>query len=150
MYIFYKAKYFQAFHYYCKLVRHCRSRTEKVLKSNDRGNVITENVFIKIGIMGEFTDDDLKLISKRSGNIAKCVLKLRFRCLLYFLFFKIWHHFFLTAKREIPKNGHIWTVSPLLCFQTDLSLLSGFQVCRTPDQKVNLKLTLKKKYLLFI
>lgn len=87
VYIFYKAKYFQAFHYYCKLVRHCRSRTEKVLKSKDRGNVITENVFIKIGIMGEFTDDDLKLISKRSGNIAKCVLKLRFRCLLYFLFF---------------------------------------------------------------
>lgn len=51
---------------------------EKVLKSNDRGNVIIEDVFIKIGIMGEFMDDDFKLILKRSGNIVKCVFKLCF------------------------------------------------------------------------
>lgn len=69
--------------------------------------------------------------------------QIAFSMFIVFPFLKIWHHFFLTAKREIPKNGHIWTVSPLLCFQTDLSLLSGFQVCRSPDQKVNSKLTLK-------
>lgn len=115
MYIFYKAKYFQAFHYYCKLVRHCRSRTEKILKSKDRGNVITENVFIKIGIMGEFTDADLKLISKRSGNIAKCVLKLRFRCLLYFLFFlNLVSLLFNSEKRNTKKWTYLDGISSTL------------------------------------
>lgn len=42
---------------------------ENVLKCNAGEDVMTEKVFIKIGIMGEFMDADLKLISKGRGII---------------------------------------------------------------------------------
>lgn len=58
----------------------CRRRIEKIIKSNDVEDV-TEDFFIKIGIVGKFTDDDLKLISEGRGNIIsiiKCKLKVYF------------------------------------------------------------------------
>lgn len=89
VYVFYKAKYFQAFHYTYKLARDCRRRIEKIIKSSDVEDAMPEDFFIKIGIVGKFTDADLELISE--GR----------------------------AKKELPEDGHIWTVSPLLCFQND-------------------------------
>lgn len=67
-YFYFKAKYFQAFHYIYKLARDCRSRIENVLKNNDKRDEMTEEVFIKIGIVGKFTDADLKLISTGRGK----------------------------------------------------------------------------------
>lgn len=89
VYLFYKAKYFQAFHYYYKLARDCIRRIETIMKSNDVEDVITEDLFIKIGIMGKFTDADLTLISKEKGNIyskVKCELKVYFDfyCISFF------------------------------------------------------------------
>lgn len=122
VYLFYKAKHFQAFHYYYKLARDCRRRIEKIIKSNDVEDV-TEDFFIKIGIMGKFTDVDLTLISEGKGNIyskVKCELKVYFDfyCIS---FFEIWHQYYFTAKRELPENRHIWAVSPLLSFQNEKS-----------------------------
>lgn len=67
-YFYFEAKYFQAFHYIYKLARDCRSRIENVLKNNDTRDEMTKDVFIKIGIIGKFTDDDLKLISAGKGK----------------------------------------------------------------------------------
>lgn len=80
-YFFFKVKYFQAFYYHYKLAMDCKRRIEKILKSNDIGDAMNEDVFIKIGIVGAFTDADLKLVSKGRGNIisiVKCELKVYF------------------------------------------------------------------------
>lgn len=90
VYIFYKAKYFQAFYYSYKLARDCRRRIGQIIKCNDVGEVMSKDVFIKIGIVGKFTDADLKLVSKGRGNInyiakrvySECILI----CNLYFFF----------------------------------------------------------------
>lgn len=81
VYVFYKAKYFQAFHYCYKLARDCRRRIEKIIKSSDVEDAMPEDFFIKIGIVGKFTDADLELISEGRGNInfiIKCELKVCF------------------------------------------------------------------------
>lgn len=81
VYLFYKAKYFQAFHYYYKLARDCKRRIETIMKSNDVEDVMTEDLFIKIGIVGKFNDADLKLILEGRGNInsiLKCELEVYF------------------------------------------------------------------------
>lgn len=90
VYVFNNAKHFQAFYYYYKLARGRRRRIEKILKSNDTGYVLTEDVLIKIGIVWKFRDVDLKFISKGRGNnnsIAKYVPKLYFN--LHFFFYQI-------------------------------------------------------------
>lgn len=38
---------------------------------------------------------------------------------------------FYEGKGKLPENQHIWDVSPLLCFQNNLSLKSVFKVCLT-------------------
>lgn len=91
VYVFYKAKYFQAFHYCYKLARDCGRRIEKIIKSSDVEDVMHEDLYIKIGIVGKLTDADLKSISE--GNInsiihVECELKVCFDFIEY-LFFEI-------------------------------------------------------------
>lgn len=97
VYVFYKAKYFQAFHYCYKLAKDCRRRIEKIIKSSDVEDEMHEDLYIRIGIVGKLIDADYKLISE--GR----------------------------AKKELPEDGHIWTASPLLCFQNDLSPSTALQ-----------------------
>lgn len=82
---------------------------EKVLKCNDGEDVMTEKVFIKIGIVGEFMDADLKLISKGRGIInfiAKCVLKVYFGLYcIYLIFLNLASLLFNSEK----KNTKRWT-----------------------------------------
>lgn len=81
VYVFYKAKYFQAFHYCYKLARDCRRRIEKIIKSCDVEDVMHEDLYIKIGIVGKLTDADLELISEGRGKInfiIKCEQKVCF------------------------------------------------------------------------
>lgn len=87
VYVFYKAKYFQAFHYCYKLAKDCRRRIEKIIKSSDVEDVMHEDLYIRIGIVGKLIDADYKLISE--GR----------------------------AKKELAEDGQHWTASPLLCFQ---------------------------------
>lgn len=87
-YFYFNAKHFQHFHYIYNLMRDCHERIESLRRTNDRRNCMAENVIIKIGIAGEFTEDKLDLISKRRG------------------------------RREMPtQNQQIWGESPILCFQ---------------------------------
>lgn len=134
VYVFYKAKYFQAFHYCYKLAKDCRRRIEKIIKSSDVEDEMHEDLYIRIGIVGKLIDADYKLISEGRGNInsiihVECELKVCFDFIEY-LFFEIWHQYHPTAKKELPEDGHIWTASPLLCFQNDLSPSTALQVCR--------------------
>lgn len=68
-YIFWHAKHFQHFHYLYKLTRDCENRVQKLKQSKDQANRMPENVAIKIGIVGHFTADNVKLISKKSGSV---------------------------------------------------------------------------------
>lgn len=68
-YLFWKAKYYEHFHYVYKLVRDCKTRVDMLQKKNDLANPMPKDVIVKIGIVGDCTEDNIKLISKRQGNI---------------------------------------------------------------------------------
>lgn len=100
-YLYFKpAKHFHHFHFVYNLIRDCKSRVEKALCIIDQTNLMSEDVVIRIGIAGNFHEDNLNLISRR------------------------------TWKGKLPENQHIWDVSPLLCFQNNLSLKSVFKILR--------------------
>uniref|UniRef100_A0A8W8NZT4 Ig-like domain-containing protein n=1 Tax=Magallana gigas TaxID=29159 RepID=A0A8W8NZT4_MAGGI len=99
-YLYFKpAKHFHHFHFVYNLMRDCKSRVEKALCIIDQTNLMSEDVVIRIGIAGNFHEDNLNLISR-------------------------------TWKGKLPENQHIWDVSPLLCFQNNLSLNSVFKILR--------------------
>lgn len=68
-YLLWKAKYYEHFHYVYNLVRDCKSRVQKLLKKNDMPYPMPKDVIVKIGIVGDYTQDNVKLISKRQGSI---------------------------------------------------------------------------------
>lgn len=68
-YLLWKAKYYEHFHYVYKLVRDCKTRVDMLQKKNDLANPMPKDVIVKIGIVGDCTEDNIKLISKRQGNI---------------------------------------------------------------------------------
>lgn len=70
-YIYYKAKHFQHFHYIYNLTRDCHDRIERLRKTNDRANLMAEDIVIKIGIVGESTEDKLCSLLKRRGKVKK-------------------------------------------------------------------------------
>lgn len=67
-YLFWKAKYYEHFHYVYKLVRDCKTRVDMLQKKNDLANPMPKDVIVKIGIVGDCTEDNIKLISKRQGK----------------------------------------------------------------------------------
>lgn len=101
-YLFYKpADDFDHFYYIYKLIRDCESRVEKILCSKgQKNNFTSKDVVIKIGIAGHFHENDLNFIA---GG---------------------------TWKETVSEDQQIWNVSPLLCFQHDLSLESIFKIVR--------------------
>lgn len=68
-YIYYNDKHFQHFYYIYNLTRDCHDHIEGLRNTNDRTNLMAEDVVIKIGIVGEFTEDKLNLLSKRRGKV---------------------------------------------------------------------------------
>lgn len=67
-FLFWRAEYFHHFHYLYNLARDCEYRVVKLKQSRDLANRMPEDVVIKLGIVGNFTKDNEKLISKRSGS----------------------------------------------------------------------------------
>lgn len=51
-------------------MRNCKSRIEKTQCSKDRWNSMPKDVFVKIGIAGNFNQDNLNLISRRSCKVS--------------------------------------------------------------------------------
>lgn len=64
-YFFYKPDQdFNHFHYVYNLIRNCKSRVEHIhLIKEQKNNLMSKDVFIKIGIAGNFHEDNLHLIS---------------------------------------------------------------------------------------
>lgn len=60
---------FEHLHYFQKRITECRNRImEKDINSNDLTNIVTKNGFVIIGVIGEFTAEDLLLFPK--GNVG--------------------------------------------------------------------------------
>lgn len=90
-YLLWKAKYYEHFLYVYNLVRDCKTRVEKLLTENDLANPMPKDVIVKIGIVGDYTEDDVKHISKRPG---KC---------------------------KLSEKQPIWEAQPLVCFDNESS-----------------------------
>lgn len=96
---YYKAaEHFQHFSYIYNLMRGCKSRIEKTQCSKKQENLMPKDIVIRIGIAGNFREDNLNLISKNS-----------------------W-------RGKLPEDQHIWDVSPLIFFQNDHSLQSVIKI----------------------
>lgn len=67
-YWFYQSEQFPRFQYVYNQTRDCESRIEKAGMGRIRTHQMSRKVNIKIGIIGEFTDKDCTLISKRKGS----------------------------------------------------------------------------------
>lgn len=92
------AEHFPHFSYIYNLIRDCKSRIEKRQCSKDQGNLMPKDIVVRIGVAGNFHEDNLNLISKSS-----------------------W-------REKLPEDQHIWDVSPLIYFQNDLSLHSVIKI----------------------
>lgn len=66
-YFYYQpAKHFPHFDYFYSLTRKCKLRFERIKNTKGQSKPMS-NVVIRIGIVGWFNDNNLKLISKRKG-----------------------------------------------------------------------------------
>lgn len=50
-------------------MRDCKSRVEEFQNNSDTTNTMSKGVYIKIGIVGKFTNDNLNLVSKCKGKV---------------------------------------------------------------------------------
>lgn len=77
-----------------------------------------EDVIIKIGIVGNFTEDNVKLISKRSGSaLSLNAFIMKKKPIL----FEVQYIFLLQGKSKVSEDQHIWKALPLVCFLNDNS-----------------------------
>lgn len=66
-YFFYKPdQCFDHFNFVYNRMRDCKSRVEKILNTNERKNLMSKDVVIKLGIAGNFQEENLDLISRRT------------------------------------------------------------------------------------
>lgn len=100
-YIYYKEGHgFQQFTHIYHLVRDCKSRVDGLQNITDNTTSMPEVFVLRIGIVGNFTADNLKLISKRTG------------------------------KADMPVDHSVWSTTPLLCFENDISSESALEILR--------------------
>lgn len=67
--IFYKPECFPHLMYISKLIRNLTPEAEKVIKIGLSETALRADVIIKITYVGVITDDNLRLVTKRKGNI---------------------------------------------------------------------------------
>eukprot|EP00105_Crassostrea_gigas_P039428 XP_019923576.1 PREDICTED: uncharacterized protein LOC105330336 [Crassostrea gigas] len=89
--LFWKAKYFEHFHHVYSLVMDCKTRVEWLLENNGQAYQMPEDLTVKIGIVGRYTENNVNLISKRPG------------------------------KSKLLENQFIWSAHPLVCFENESS-----------------------------
>lgn len=67
--LFYKMKQFRHFQYVYNQTADCESRVQKLQHDIVSTNQMAKDIFIKIRILGDFSDEDLNLISKSEGRV---------------------------------------------------------------------------------
>lgn len=70
-YLLGKAICFQHFDYVYNLVRDCKTCVKKLLTEKNLAYPMPKDVIVKIGIIGDYTENGVKLIFKRPGGIFK-------------------------------------------------------------------------------
>lgn len=69
-----KIRRFQHFYYFHKQIKECKQRImKKENKGNNLTNIVTEDGFVIIGVIGEFTAEDLLLFPE--GNVGSLLKK---------------------------------------------------------------------------
>lgn len=81
----------------------------------------------------------ITLISFQEEHVRiKCFIKISKLYLFYFILLRYVRvntvTIFYEGKGKLPENQHIWDVSPILCFQNNLSLKSVLKVCFTESK----------------
>lgn len=96
-----KAKHFEHYHYVNNLAKDCELRLEKVIRDENRRKYGSDKE-VMIKVIGNHTDDNLKLLSKvkEEKHMRGGMLELS------------------------------WKAAPLLCFQNDLQLESALEILR--------------------
>lgn len=100
-YIYISTKHLGHFQYVHTLARNCTHRMVNVCTSEDLSDFRSEDVLIRIGVVGEYTEENLKLLSK--GKVKR-------------------------NKRQ--KHCDVWKIATLLCFQNHLSSKSALEMLR--------------------
>lgn len=85
--LFYKMKQFRHFQYVYNQTADCESRVQKLQNDIVSTNQMAKDILIKIRILGDFSDEDLNLISKSEG------------------------------RTKISNSQPIWEANPVVCFQ---------------------------------
>nr|XP_034318945.1 uncharacterized protein LOC117687017 [Crassostrea gigas] len=101
-YIYISTKHLGHFQYVYTLARNCTLRLVNVCTSEDLSDFRSEDVLIRIEVVGDYTEENLKLLSKGK------------------------------AKRNKRRQKHcdVWKKVPLLCFQNHLSSKSALEMLR--------------------
>lgn len=101
-------------------------------KRHDLTVVMPKNVVIRIELVGNFTNDNLKLLPK--GKVTSLIFSVSLRILLLFDTW-IYEHDLLLGKLSNEKkvDESIWEAIPLVCFQNDVSRKSALEVCYRID-----------------
>lgn len=97
VYLYFKSKCFKRFNEIYNETMDCIHRFE----NKQTKQRLSMDVIVKIGVVGNFTDDNLKVFSKGKRNLSE------------------------------EAHTHIWEAVPLLCFQNNLSLNSALKTLRT-------------------
>lgn len=112
-------KDFEHFKYICNLTR---GYTKNEFWSNE---MQLEDVIFKIGVVGEFNDDNLKLFPKGKHIILKCFSR-------YWRTYVVTNtniRYLLIVKTKVDgKIQNVWEAVPVLCFQNDLTVQSALEV----------------------
>lgn len=101
-YIYLDSKHLPHFQYIYKMTRKCTRRLVNVCTSEELVDFRYEDVLIRIGVVGENTEENLKLLSK--GKVKR--------------------------NKRRQKHCDVWKIAPLLCFQNHLSSKSALEILR--------------------
>lgn len=83
--LFYKMKQFRHFQYVYNQTADCESRVQKLQHDIVSTNQMAKDIFVKIRILGDFSDEDLNLISKSEGRVIM-IYHNKKRCITGFFF----------------------------------------------------------------
>lgn len=83
--LFFKMKQFRHFQYVYNQTADCESRVQKLQNDIVSTNQMAKDILIKIRILGDFSDEDLNLISKSEGRVFM-IYHNKKRCITGFFF----------------------------------------------------------------
>lgn len=130
-FFYFDSERFEHFYYFYK--HFCdKDSFENDQKTKKQTNVMSVNVIVKIGVVGDFTNDDLKLFPEGNVTFLK-VLKIFDKFLVEWCNKNNQCNLSINIGNMLTSATEpIWEAAPLLCFQNNLSLTSALEVSNYP------------------